>query len=183
MPLLAFYTQEGAWSLYNFSIIIISGRDRYFYLQGFDINWTAKGFVPPELSSSQIAIYFAETIQPFIIRSYCQLHRQLASQLYYTTKITSLAIRDQPIMLLFLPIMLCCSALKIHLLCSRTRIVVRLLCFYMQFCMAIHYMQQTIFIQTVLLVCINESTSILLSYDDRSIRVYQLFTTIFYKCL
>ena len=40
--------------------------------------------------------------------------------------------RDQPIML-FLPIMLCCSALKIHLLCSilcsRTRIVVRLLCY------------------------------------------------------
>ena len=37
-------------------------------------------------------------------------------------------LRDQPIMLLFLPIMLCCSALKIHLLCSRTKIFGRLCC-------------------------------------------------------
>ena len=37
--------------------------------------------------------------------------------------------RDQPIILLFLPIMLCCNALKIYLLCSRIRIVVRLLGF------------------------------------------------------
>ena len=56
--------------------------------------------------------------------------------------------RDQLIMCLLLPIMLRCSALKIHLscsiVCSRTRIVVRLLCFYMQHTWAIHYMKQTI---------------------------------------
>ena len=43
------------------------------------------------------------------------------------------ATRDQPIMVLVLLIMLCCSALKIYLLCSvlcsRTKIVVRLLCY------------------------------------------------------
>ena len=32
--------------------------------------------------------------------------------------------RDHSIMLLFLPIMLCCSALKFYLLCSRTRIII-----------------------------------------------------------
>ena len=53
---------------------------------------------------------------PAILYSYSQLHSQLASQLYCTTRITSLTIRDQPIVLLFLSIMLCCSALKIHLL-------------------------------------------------------------------
>ena len=37
--------------------------------------------------------------------------------------------RDQPLMLLFLPIMLCCNALKFYVLCSRTRTVVRLLCY------------------------------------------------------
>ena len=41
--------------------------------------------------------------------------------------------RDQPIMLLFSPIMLCCSALKIYLLCSIlcsvTKIAVRVLCY------------------------------------------------------
>ena len=42
---------------------------------------------------------------------------------------THLTTRDQSIMLLILPIMLCCSALKIKLLCSRTGIVDRLLCY------------------------------------------------------
>ena len=45
----------------------------------------------------------------------------------------TLGARGQPITLLFLPIMLCCSALKIHvlfsILCSRTIIVIKLLCF------------------------------------------------------
>ena len=35
--------------------------------------------------------------------------------------------RDRPIMLIILPIMLCCSAHKIYLLCSRIRIVLSLL--------------------------------------------------------
>ena len=39
--------------------------------------------------------------------------------------------RDQPIMLLFLPIMLYCSALKTYVLCSRIRIAVRLLLCYL----------------------------------------------------
>ena len=43
--------------------------------------------------------------------------------------ILCVAIRDYPIMLLLLPIMLCYSALKIHLLCSTIGIVIRLLCF------------------------------------------------------
>ena len=68
--------------------------------------------------------------------------------------------RDQPIMCLLLPIMLCYSALKIHLLCSivcsRTEIAVRLLCFYM-----LHYMSNSLhvtdnFKKTVLLECITE---------------------------
>ena len=66
------------------------------------------------------------------------------------------ACRDQPIML-------CCCALKIHLLCSRTGIFVRLLCFIL------------IFIKTVLLECINESIKVyhhVLLYDDCSIRIY-----------
>ena len=39
--------------------------------------------------------------------------------------------RDWPIMLIFLPIMLCCSAHKIYLLCSRIRIVLSLLSLFM----------------------------------------------------
>ena len=42
------------------------------------------------------------------------------------------------------------------------------------------------FIKTVLLECINEGIKIYhyaLSYNDCSIRVYRLFTTIFHKCL
>ena len=52
---------------------------------------------------------------------------------YYGQNYAGIIGRDQPIMLLFLTIMLCCNALKIYLLCSllcsRTRIVVRLLYF------------------------------------------------------
>ena len=71
--------------------------------------------------------------------------------------------RDQLIMLLFLPIILvlCCNAIKIHLLCSRTGIVVRLLCFYMQFCMSYSLHVADIFIKTILLECINERYSII----------------------
>ena len=63
------------------------------------------------------------------------------------------------------PIMLCCSALKIHLLSS-----------------ILHGTCSIHFIQTVILECINKSTNNL-SYDNCSIRVYRSFTTIFYKCL
>ena len=46
---------------------------------------------------------------------------------------------------------------------------------------------QTIFIETVLLEYINEryqsSYTIMLSYDDCSIRVYRVFTTIFHERL
>ena len=47
-------------------------------------------------------------------------------------------------------------------------------------------MQQTIFIKTVLLECVNEWYQVYyyaLSRDDCSIRVYRSFTTIFHKCL
>ena len=37
-----------------------------------------------------------------------------------------ISIRDWPIMLIFLPVMLCCTAHKIYLLCSRIRIVLSL---------------------------------------------------------
>ena len=52
--------------------------------------------------------------------------------LYYAIVVKYLIARDQPIILLFLPIMLCCSALIIYflysILCSR-KIVVRILCY------------------------------------------------------
>ena len=105
-----------------------------------------------------------------------QLVSQLASWIYCATRITFLAIRDQPITLLFLPIMLCCSAFKIHILCSRIRIFVRLLCFYMKFCMTIHYMQLTIlyrlFYQSVLMKVPESShtMTVLLEYIDPSLQ-------------
>ena len=67
---------------------------------------------------------------------------------------------NQPIMLLFLSIMLCCSALKIHLLRSRTRILAYN--FARQFTT---YCRQFLY-KAILLECINET-----------------FTTIFHKCL
>ena len=60
-------------------------------------------------------------------------------------------------MLLFLPIMLCCSALKIHLLCSKTKILSDYYAF--MYDNSLHVADN--FIQTVLLQCINESTSML----------------------
>ena len=47
--------------------IIIIREGQVILLQDFDISWTAKGSVPPELSSSQIAMYFAQITQPFYI--------------------------------------------------------------------------------------------------------------------
>ena len=79
-------------------------------------------------------------------------------------------------MLLFLSIMLCCSALKIHLLCSRTRILAYNFAWQFTTC------SRQFLYRAVLLECINE-TQYPLSYDDYSIRVYQLFTTIFHKFL
>ena len=67
---------------------------------------------------------------------------------------------------------------------ARTGIVVRLLCFYMQFCIKIHYMQQTVlyrlFYQSILMKGIKVYHYALL-YDDCSIRVY--LSIIFLKCL
>ena len=64
---------------------------------------------------------------------------------------------DQPLMLLFFPIMLCCSALKVHLLCSilcsRTGTVVRLLCFLYAIFMRNSLDVADNFIKTVLLEC------------------------------
>ena len=56
--------------------------------------------------------------------------------LSFYSRVTVATARDWPIMLIFLPIMLCCSAHKIYLLCpklwSRIRIVLSL---YVQICM------------------------------------------------
>ena len=43
------------------------GTGNFAYKTSIIISWTAKGSVPPELSSSQIAMYFAQTTQPFYI--------------------------------------------------------------------------------------------------------------------
>ena len=59
----AFCMQEGGGHCTISSRIIIV---REVQVQGFNISWTAKGSVPPELPSSQIGIYFAQTTQPFI---------------------------------------------------------------------------------------------------------------------
>ena len=90
-------------------------------------------------------------------------------------------------MLLFLSIMLCCSALKIYLLCSilcRTIILVRVLCYlytslYEQITTCSRQLRKT-----VLLECIYEwcpSIPLDLSNDDCFIRVYRSFTSIFHK--
>ena len=74
------------------------------------------------------------------------------------------------------------------ILCPRTGIVVRLLC-YLYAILHEHFTtcsRQFLFMNTVLLKCINERIKVYhyaLSCGDSSIRVYQLFTTIFHKCL
>ena len=82
--------------------------------------------------------------------------------------------RDQPIMLIFLPIMLCCSAHKIYPLCSRIRIVL-----YIQICI-----NKSLLIaenlETVLLGCIYRWQQNNVLFDnDCSIRVYQSLCCIF----
>ena len=170
---MSFVRKKGHGCCIISSRIIIIREGQVVLPSSFDISWTANGSVPPKLLSSKIAMYFAQTMHPAIHYSCSQLHSQLASQLYCIYHQNYLPHNQGPAYYAF--IMLCCSALKIRLLCSRTRIAVRLFSFCMQFCMAIYYMQQTIFIQTVLLVCVNKSTSILyhtmtvlLKYIDRS---------------
>ena len=108
---------------------------------------------------------------------------------YAQTTVCLYSIKDQPNMLLFLSIMLCCSALKIHLLysilCSRTVIVVRLLWYLYTILHEQFTKCNRKFVKTVLLECINERYQVhhVQSYDDCSIRVYRSFTTIFHKCL
>ena len=110
------HNYQGGTGNFTYKASILAGQQKALQL-------------PPELSSSQIAICIL--LKPPSHSIQLQLVTQLVSQLAIccTTRITSFAIRDQPI-ILFLSIMLCCSALKIHLLCSRTRIFVGLLCFY-----------------------------------------------------
>ena len=99
-------------------------------------------------------------------------------------------------MLSFLPIMLCCSTLKIYLLCSSIRIInIDRLCL-------LTYLYTSLYEQFItcssladnshndsLLESINFMNGIrilyyyVLSYDDCSIRVYRLFTTIFHKSI
>ena len=72
-----------------------------------------------------------QLVQHVITITLMILHGMVKTVPVVTT--VTLYIRDQPIMLLCLPIMLCYSALKIYLLssilCSRTRIAGRLLCY------------------------------------------------------
>ena len=106
-----------------------------------------------------------------------------------TTVCLLYSIKDQPIMLLFLSIMLCCSALKIHplcsVLCSRTIIVVRLLWYLYTILHEQFTKCNRKFVKTVLLECIDERYQVhhVQSYDDCSIRVYRSFTTIFHKLM
>ena len=100
----AFCMQEGAWSLYIFfqnhnyqggtgnftyKASILAGQQKALLKYDSQIIKPYKCHVPRELPSSQIAIYSAQTTQPFII-SNSQLHSQLISQLYCTTRITFL---------------------------------------------------------------------------------------------
>ena len=68
--------------------------------------------------------------------------------------------KDQPIMLLFLPIMLCCSAHKItyyaQYYAQEQELLSDYYAFYMQFCMSNSVHVANNFIKTVLLECINE---------------------------
>ena len=83
-------------------------------------------------------------------------------------------------MLLFLPIMLRCSALKIHLLClmlcSRTRVVVGYVAIYVKFCMSNSLHVADNFIKTVLLKCFNERYQSILPYSGNFSR------TISFRC-
>ena len=103
----AFYMQEGAWSLYIFSqnhnyqggtsdftykALILAGQQKVLLTYDSLIMQPHKCRVPPELPSLQIAIYFTQTTQPFIIAIASFIAMQLASQLYCTTRITCLAI-------------------------------------------------------------------------------------------
>ena len=102
--------------------------------------------------------------------SYSQLHTQLASQLYCTTRITSLAIRDQPIMLLFYPLCYAAVLLKFTYYAQEQQF----LSDYYAFMYGSSLYVADNFIQSVLLECINENTSmlyymmtVLLEYIDR----------------
>ena len=78
----------------------------------------------------------------------CMLFKIIQQQVHFPTNdipAPAPITRDRPIMLIFLPIMLCCSAHKIYLLCSklcsRIRIVVSLLSvFVYKFARISHYL-------------------------------------------
>ena len=95
--------------------------------------------------------------------------------------------RDRPIML-FLPIMLCCSAHKIYLLCSKLCSTIRIMLSLLS--LLILYMNKSIatysrqFRKTALLECIYRwqlNTLHALFGNDCSIRAYQSFVAIFQK--
>ena len=92
-----------------------------------------------------------------------------------------ITIQDLPIILLFHLLCYAAVLLKFYLLCSRTRIVARLLCYlytslYGQQVIFERLLYQSEFANTV----VRESTITLLD-DDCSIRVYKLFPTILCK--
>ena len=167
----AFCTQEGALLLYIFF--------QNHNCQGGTGNFTYKASI---LAGEQKALYHQNYLprkQLYILLKppshslQLQLVTQLASQLYCTTRITSLAIKSHPFKLLFLPIMLCCNALKIHLLCQNKNFCQTI----MLLCMVIHYMQQTILYRLFYLSVLIKSTSILyhtmtvlLAYINRSLQ-------------
>ena len=104
---------------------------------------------------------------------------------YAQTTVCLYSIKDQPNMLLFLSIMLCCSALKIHLLysilCSRTIIVVRLLWYLYTILHEQFTKCNRKFVKTVLLECINKgiksimfnhTMTVLLEYINRSLQFF-----------
>ena len=85
-------------------------------------------------------------------------------------------VRDQPITLLFLPIMLCCRPqlvlLKFTYYAQEQELLSGYYAIYMQFCMNNSLCVPDNFIKTVLLECINEGVKVYhyaLSYDDCSI--------------
>ena len=86
--------------------------------------------------------------------------------------------RDQPIMLLFLPIMLCCSALKItyyaQYYAQEQELLSDYYAIYIQICMKNTLHVANNFKKTDLLECIKEWYENRLSHDDCSIKVYQL---------
>ena len=153
----AFCTQEGAWSL-QFSSRNIIIRERQVILPTrFDINTQLD---IKRLCTTRIAFltnsYIFCSKYPAIHYSYSQLHSQLASYIV-PQELPPLQLETSLLCFYFYPLCYAAVLLKFSYYAQEQELLSDL-CFYMQFCMAIHYIKQTIFIQTVLLECINKST-------------------------